>query len=92
MSNMNGILYHGLAIWLVLFIISVWAFYAKHMVTSLLGCILLTMFLALLAIVSFLCGQETMNDTYEKTVALFNTNISLLALIVAIIALFKEMA
>ena len=43
--------------------------------------------------ISFLLGsamKETLSDTEEQVVSHFNTNISVAALIVALVALFKE--
>ena len=90
LGNFNGIFYHGLSILLIYFIIKIWISFSKHEITSLISCIIFTVMFAVFSIVSFLCGQETFGDDYERSRSLFSTNVSLIALIIAIIALYKN--
>lgn len=55
----------------------------------LIECIILSVAFLVIGVYSFLCQQETFDDNESDTVEFFNTNISLVALIVALIALFK---
>lgn len=56
---------------------------------SLIDCIVLTVAFLVVGTYAVLCQQETFDDNESDTVEFFNTNISLIALIVALIALFK---
>ena len=59
---------------------------------SLYGCILLTVLLAFVGMYAFLCQQETFDDNGEDSISHFNTNMALIALIVALVALMKGVA
>jgi len=89
LRNVNGVVYHGIAIFMVLLIIGTWVTYKNGTGPSLVLSIVFTLLFAFLCFISFMCGQETFDDTYETTVSLFDTNVSLIALVVAIIALYK---
>ncbi|MBR3382833.1 MAG: hypothetical protein IKG85_07350 [Clostridia bacterium] len=45
--------------------------------------------LLLMAIIAFLCFNESLDDNYQDSIVLFTTLVSLVALIVAVIALIK---
>ena len=92
LSNANGIVYHGISVFMVFLIAGIWVSYSRGAGTSLVLSIVFTLSFAFFCFVSFMCGQETFNDNYETTASLFNTNVSLIALIVAIIALIKGVA
>ena len=53
--------------------------------------IITTVFLGLLGIAMFLSQQESLDETRQETTEYFNINVSLIALIVALIALFQSM-
>ena len=52
--------------------------------------IILTAILTFIGIYAFLCQQESFQDKDSDAREHFNINVSLIALIVAIVALFKE--
>lgn len=89
MSFFNGAIYSIAYVLSGLSIYVIWAeSYAKQS-ASLVGCIILTVILAFIGIYAFLCQQESFQDKDSDAREHFNINISLIALIVAIIALFK---
>ncbi|MBR5273219.1 MAG: hypothetical protein IKU25_07510 [Clostridia bacterium] len=90
MSWCNGILYAALYCYAIYEIITMWQKFANNEGTSLYMCIVYTIAGASLAILLFLSQQETMNDSKEETITHFNTNIALIALIVALVSLIKR--
>lgn len=91
-GNINGTVYHGMALLMCALVGGIWVNYANGTTTSLLSSVVFSVLFIIIAFVMFMCGQETFNDNYETTVTLFNTNLSTVALIVAVIALVKELA
>ena len=91
-GNVNGFIYYAVSFFMAVCIFSTWVSYANGTVNSLSLSIVFTILFAFLGFVSFMSGIETRKDNYEQTVALFNTNVSLIALIIAIIALIKGIA
>lgn len=89
MSWCNGILYAVLYSYVIREIIEMWQNYARSGEPGLYMCIVYTIGGVSLAILLFLAHQETMNDSKEDTITHFNTNIALVALIAAIVALVK---
>ena len=90
MAFFNGAVYSVVYVLAGLCIYATWTeSYAKQS-ASLLGCIILTIILAFMGVYAFLCQQESMQDKESDAREHFNTNVSLIALIVAIVALFKE--
>ena len=89
MAWCNGILYAVLYSYVIREIIEMWQNYASSGEPSLYMCIVYTIGGASLAVLLFLAHQETMNDSKEDTITHFNTNIALVALIAAIVALVK---
>lgn len=89
MAWCNGILYAVLYSYVIREIIEMWQNYVSSGEASLYMCIVYTIGGASLAVLLFLAHQETMNDSKEDTITHFNTNIALVALIAAIVALVK---
>ena len=89
MSWCNGVLYAALYYYVIREIIEMWQKYASTGESSLYMCIVYTVGGASLAVLLFLAQQETMNDSKEDTITHFNTNIALVALIAALVALVK---
>lgn len=56
------------------------------------GCILVSSLFAFVGIYAFLCQQESFGDSNDESLAHFNTNVALIALIVALVALMKGLA
>jgi len=89
MGFFNGAVYSTVYVLAGLSIYAIWTeSYAKQS-ASVVGCIILTAILAFIGIYAFLCQQESFQDKDSDAQEHFNVNISLIALIVAIIALFK---
>ena len=90
MAFFNGAIYSVVYVLAMLSIYAIWTeSYAKQN-ASLAGCIILTIILGVIGIYAFLCQQESFQDKDVDAREHFNSNVSLIALIVAIIALFKE--
>lgn len=89
MAWCNGILYAVLYSYVLREIVEMWKNYVSSGESSLYMCIVYTIGGVSLAVLLFLAHQETMNDSKEDTITHFNTNIALVALIAAIVALVK---
>lgn len=90
MGNINGMIFITISIFSVLFIIGTWTAYYNGTISSIPLCIIITVLCGFIAIFSFLCQQETFNDGAEETMTYFSANISLVALVVAIMALITQ--
>lgn len=88
---LNGMVYHGVSVVCVLFIIGVWRSYFREQAFSLLIPIVLSVLFLIVGAISFMCGQETLDDDYDTTLPLLNLNVSLIAMVVALISLFHVM-
>ena len=86
--NLNGAFYGLLGLFSILVIVSIWVRYVNHNDLTLTVCIVLSALCCYFTVVSFLCCYESMRDEYEQTISMLNTNITLIALIVAIVALY----
>lgn len=90
MTFFNGVVYSVVYSLAALCIYATWTeSYAKQS-ASLIGCVILTIILAFIGIYALLCQQESFQDKDSDAREHFNINVSLIALIVAIVALFKE--
>lgn len=89
MSLFNGAIYAIVYTFAIAMIYVVWRECYANQTVPLIGCILFTLVLAFIGIYAFLCQQESHRDSETDTITHFNTNIALIALIVAMIALFK---
>ena len=89
MAWCNGILYAVLYSYVLREIVEMWKNYVSSGESSLYMCIVYTIGGVSLAVLLFLAHQETMTDSKEDTITHFNTNIALVALIAAIVALVK---
>lgn len=89
MSLCNSVIYAVLYSYVICEIIKMWQKYASTGESSLYMCIVYTVGGASLAVLLFFAQQETKNDSEADTIAHFNTNIALVALIAALVALVK---
>lgn len=89
MSLLNGAVFAFIYVLAYYGIYVVWKVSYMKQNAPLVGCIILTFFLALIGIYAFLCQQESRQDNDTDVREHFNINISLVALIVAIVALLK---
>ena len=72
-------------------IYKIWTYYSLNQVT-LFNAIALTLLFVFMGIYFFLCQQETLGDKQAEAREHFSINVSLVALIVSLIALFKGVA
>lgn len=89
MGGINGVLYLIVAFFSVSAIVGMWMEYAKTDDRSLVTYIGCTIMFAVIGLFSFLCQQESLGDSDEDVQQHFNTNMTLVALIVAFVALVK---
>lgn len=87
-SFMNGMMYSLVYVVAVLSIDEIWKDYGMVQ-SSLISSILGTIALIFIGIYAFLCQQESLGDDGETAMNHFNSNISLIALLIAMIAFFK---
>ena len=78
-----------LAIFSVITCVGIWKEYFIDPVNGLFRCIFLTLLFIVVVIISICCSREAWKDDDENAIMHFNTNIALVALIVAMIALLK---
>ena len=90
MSFFNGAIYSVVYVFSVICIYTTWAESYMKQNAPLIGCIILSVMLFFIGIYAFCCQQETHHDGISDAREHFNINISLIALIVSIVALFKE--
>ena len=90
MSFSNSALYFFIYIIAGLCIVQVWNDYSAE-TTSLFVSIFCTVLFAFCGVYAFLCHREALHDNGQEAQTHFNSNIALIALIVALVALFKEM-
>ena len=89
MAFFNGAIYSTVYVLAGLFIYAIWTeSYAKQSASPI-GCIILTAILVFIGIYAFLCQQESFKDDDSDAREHFDINISLIALIVALVALLK---
>ena len=89
MGGINGVLYLIVTLFSIAAIAGMWIQYiesAEHSVITYIGC---TIIFAVIGIFAFLCQQESLGDSDEDAQQHFNTNIALIALFVALVALVK---
>lgn len=86
----NGVVYIMVTVIAVSFIISLWKNFVYTHFSDLLFRIIASIFSVISGIFGFLSQQESLDDGAENAILHFNSNMSLLALIVAIIALLMQ--
>lgn len=86
MSGINAVLYGVISLFSGLMAISVWV---ESIAVDTFAKVLYTILFAFVTISCGACAAESMKDTDENAQQHFNTNITLIALIVALVALFK---
>lgn len=89
MSWCNSVIYAVLYSYVIYEIIKMWQKYASTGLSNLYMCIVYTVAGASLVVLLLLAQQESMNDSKGDTITHFNTNIALVALIAALVALVK---
>lgn len=90
MGGINGVLYLIVTLFSVGAIVGMWMEYAiatEHSLITYIGC---TIMFAVIGLFAFLCQQESLGDSDEDAQQHFNTNMALIALIVALVALVKR--
>ena len=87
MSFFNGTIYSFVAIISGFGIYGTWKEYYPQSNSSVTSCTILTGILSITCIYSLLCQNESLNDKANDVREHFNTNISLIALIIAMLAL-----
>ena len=80
-----GVLISGVCIY------KIWTNYSLNQVT-LFNAIVFTILFVFMGVYFFLCQQETLKDKDSDSREHFSINVSLIALVVSLIALFKEVA
>lgn len=85
----NGAIYIGLMFWVFNRIVRICIDSFQNGTVNLFGCIVVFLTSIPVLIFLFLTFRETLCDTEEEALSHFNTNISVVALIVALIALLK---
>ena len=86
----NGTVYHGIFGCCLVIILGIWGSFLTEHKISLLVSIIATVLFAIIGFISFLCGQETLDDDYETTVHLLDLNISIVAMVIAMISLLNS--
>ena len=89
MNFFNGAVYALVYTLAGLFIYTIWSISYRNQEASLTSCIICTIILTFIGVYAFLCQQETFLDKRTEVREHFNSNISLIALIVALVALIK---
>lgn len=92
MRFFNGTAYSIVCVIAASAIYVIWKEQYPAKLISLYGCILLSVLFAFVGIYAFLCQQETFDDNGEESISHFNTNVALIALIIALIALMRGVA
>lgn len=89
MKTFNGIVYIMISLYSIMGIGWIWTDYYPR-TSSIMTCIAFSIGLAVIAIFTFLCQQETLDDKQVEAFNYFSTNISLVALIIALVSLIKK--
>ena len=90
MKTLNGIIYSGIYTVCFFCVYCIWKSYSYTTAIDLAVRIVFSVVLIAFGIVMFLSQQESFDESHEESKDHFNINLSFIALIVALIALFKE--
>ncbi len=90
MKFLNGSMYLGLCLLSVFIIYRSCATFDLSSQSQIFKSILIIIYFSILAVIAFLAQQESLGETIKETRFHFNTNISLAAIIIALIALYYE--
>ncbi len=90
MKFFNGSIYIGIAIFTCVVIYKLWCSTNDYSISTIIFNIVISVLLAAIAIFMFFSQQESFDDSFEETKFHFNTNISLIAMIIALLALYHE--
>lgn len=88
-TGLNGLVFVLFYLISAFGIVSTWVRFAKGVGFSLVVSIILSLLCLVSVVVTFLCQLEALKDDYKDAMSLFTTNIALIALIVAVVALLK---
>ena len=89
MNFLNGTIYSSVYILSGIEVFTVWKDFSTEKDISLISCIVVTLILLFVGVYSFLCQQESLREKESESFAHFNTNVSLVAMIIALVALFR---
>lgn len=89
MNFFNGAIYSVVYILAGTGVFTVWKEFFTNQDTSLISSIVITLILLFVGVYAFLCQQESFKEKESESFAHFNANISLIALLIAAVALFK---
>ena len=89
MQFFNGVFFGIVAVISVSGIFAIWKDCFPNKTIPLYGCVILTGLFAFVGIYALLCQQETFDDDSDESISHFNTNVALLALIIALVAMWK---
>ena len=89
MRNINGLVYLVIGFASIYGAYLLWKSFHYTDFNSLVECIVKMILLGCMAIYMFVCQQESLSDDEESAFKHFSTNVSLVALIVALIAFLK---
>ncbi|MBP3645693.1 MAG: hypothetical protein J6K55_04640 [Clostridia bacterium] len=89
MGMCNGFLYVSLGLFAILLGIEMWKEYFATGIPSVFICICVSSLLVTWIFLFFLALQETFSDNENEVLSHFNTTVSLVALVVALVALLK---
>lgn len=92
MRFFNGVTYSVVYVIAASAIYTIWADCFPAETVSLCGSVLLTALLVFAGAYAFLCQQEAIYDSGDASTSHFNTNVALIALIIALVALMKGAA
>ena len=70
--------------------VEMWQQLADTPIVDVSTCIKLTVLISVIAFISICCGVEALKDDDENAIMHFNSNVALVALIISLIALLKE--
>ena len=90
MRFMNGLIYCIIYVFATLCIFTTWSECYPDKTIPLYGCVIITILFSIIGIYAFVCQQESFKDPDAEAMKYFNSNVSLIALIVSLIALFME--
>ena len=92
MKILNGMTYIGTALLMIYFIYKIWDTADFSNTAQIVYSVIFSIYFGVTGVIMFLSQQESLGESYEETRFHFNTNISLIAMIVALLALYQEIA
>ena len=89
MNFFNGAIYSIVYFLAGAGVFTIWKEFFAKQDTSLISCVVVTIILLFVGVYAFLCQQESFKEKESESFAHFNANISLIAMIIALVALFR---